>query len=93
MSELKEIPRKDTRDYDHKLPRTIDAPARHYNVLHAMAAKFGDEWKQGPNHEQGFLTSDGYFMRRRSACIIAERAGQIKLKTGPSATLFSEDLW
>lgn len=105
-NELKTVPHKDTADYDRDAKRTIvaaavldteadvvhtmDAPARHYNILHAMS-----EWgfDQGPHHEQGFLTSDGYFLRRKPALIVAEEAKQLIRRTAPSSGLFSEDVW
>jgi hypothetical protein len=98
---------KDIDDYDDDAERSIVAvavldtqtgivysmekPARHHTVIHAMATKLG--LSQVSTHEQGFLTSDGFFLRRKSACIVAEKANQIIRKTNPMDTLFSEDLW
>lgn len=69
----------------------LPAPARHHDVVRFMAEKFG----LGPEamREQGFIDSDGRWLRRKPACIIAKRAGQIRNKTFPLDTLFSEDMW
>ncbi len=71
----------------------MDPPARHWNIVHAMAEKLGE--KQDYRWEQGFLTDTGDFVRRKPALMIAERAGQIIARSaGPHSTeLFSEDVW
>lgn len=70
----------------HSLP----PPARHHDVLRMMHES---GIQQDGTSEQGFLLSNGRFCRRRPACVIAERAGQIIEKTHPKDVLFSEDLW
>lgn len=73
---------------------SLARPARHHDVMHAMVADF--DLDPGRSAEQGFLTSDGAFVRRKPAAVIAERAGQlgvIRPKTNPVDQLFSEDLW
>lgn len=74
---------------------TLPAPARHYDVLRFMSDDFGIA--EPGRGEQGFLTSEGDFVRRKPALMIAERAGQMKRKQGPGTyqgpELFSEDLW
>ncbi len=72
---------------------TLPAPARHHDVLQAMA-RLG--MTQDAYVEQGFLTDTGRFVRRKPAKYIAEQAGQMKPRLpgqydGPE--LFSEDLW
>jgi hypothetical protein len=71
---------------------TIPPPARHHDIVHMMH-NLGIP--QDQTIEQGFLTDTGKFVRRKPACMIAEHAGQLegRTKTGPSDTLFSEDLW
>lgn len=107
MSDLIITERKDTEGYERRVPRTIVAaavldtetyvvysmkpPNRHWNIVHAMAEELG--LKQVATHEQGFLTSDGYFLRRKMAFYVAEEAGQLKQKTGGADTLYSEDVW
>jgi hypothetical protein len=54
--------------------------------------KSGYEGPVGGDH-QGFLTSEGGFVRRAPAKKIAEKANQIKGGKTISATLTSEDLW
>ena len=54
---------------------SVPEPERHHNVLHAMTG-LGVEAVQ--SYAQGFLTSEGQFVNRRAALIIARKAGQIK---------------
>jgi hypothetical protein len=70
-----------------------DQPARHHHIAHRM-------FEMGLNDdcetEQGFITDVGRFVRRKPACVIADKAGQLNVhrpKTMPEHTLFSEDLW
>lgn len=70
---------------------SIAKPARHHHIIYAMNMATGR--KTGGDDEQGFLTSDGQFVDRNEACIIAREAGQIETKHGPDDMLFSEDLW
>lgn len=108
MTQLRTIPYLDKIDYDRDAARTIvaaavldtvtdkvyviDRPARHYQIVHAMNEQLG--LPQLGTHEQGFLTSDGYFLRRRPAFVVAERAEQLKAsKTKVDGTLYSEDVW
>lgn len=69
---------------------SLPAPARHHDVLHEMS-QAGLARSHG-EMEQGFITEDGYWLRRAPALYIAEKAGQIVRRTHPSL-LFSEDLW
>ena len=66
------------------------APARHSDVLRAMAAC---GITLSGQMEQGFLTGNGQFVRRRAARLIAERAGQVRVSNDDDAVLISEDLW
>ena len=43
--------------------------------------------------EQGFFTSDGHFVTREEALVIAREAGQVGENTIHPTQLFSEDLW
>lgn len=66
----------------HTLPR----PHRHPDI-------YLDMQKQGIKiGEQGFITSDGEFVDRRTALKIARRAGQLIAKTDLDQ-LYTEDLW
>lgn len=69
---------------------TIPRPARHHDITFLMS-----ELGLGPDtmRDQGFVTSTGRFVDRKEACEIAKAAKQIKVKTGPSHVLFSEDVW
>lgn len=66
---------------------SVPAPGRHHDVIRLM----GEEFEQ--YDEQGFLLSDGNWVRRKVALIIAVRSGQIKEGKWPAHGLFSEDLW
>lgn len=80
------------RSPDGLLTFSMDRPNRHHNVIRELSALLGatitfDAW------EQGFLTSEGRFARRKPALLIARSAGQLIRKTQPEDRLFSEDLW
>lgn len=68
-------------------------PQRHHDIIHSMADLFKGSHKDHFWIEQGFITSEGRFVDRKDACKIAAAAGQIKEKSSPENTLFSEDLW
>ena len=63
-------------------------PARHHNLTQSAA----DMGVSTIGCEQGFLTSNGNFVRRKPAELIARRCGQLQGKMIGS-TLTSEDLW
>ncbi len=69
----------------------LDPPKRHHDII-AFLDRNGleDVAKKG---EQGFMTDEGDFVRRRPALRIARKAGQIKQETAPSHGLFSEDIF
>lgn len=68
---------------------SMERPARHHDVIREMARAGIPIPIVG---EQGFITSDGVFVGRRLAKLIAGRAGQI-IGERRSESLFSEDLW
>lgn len=74
---------------------TLPPPMRHHDVMRFMADDFGIA--EPGRGEQGFLTDQGEFVRRKPAFMIAEHAGQLIRKQGPGTyqgpELFSEDLW
>lgn len=67
----------------YSLPR----PARHYQILDDMGVACC------PLAVQGFLTSEGRFVCRKEARVVAEQAGQIQEGACKSEWLYSEDLW
>jgi hypothetical protein len=73
----------------NRLVLSLPRPARHCDVIR-VAAELGLPLLG--NNEQGFLTSDGRFVRRAPARVIAHRAGQIGDEI-IGGTLTSEDLW
>jgi hypothetical protein len=76
---------------------TTPRPGRHLDVVQEVIAALGrDEWHAvEEHHQQGFVTSEGYFVGREAAWQLAEEAGQLLdcAPTGPRGTLFSEDIW
>lgn len=76
------------RDHDGTV-YTVPRPGRHHHVIRLMADKGIATPITG---EQGFVTSEGKFVRRTIAGQIAIKAGQIEVLKCPPQ-LYSEDLW
>jgi hypothetical protein len=68
-----------------------ERPGRHHTAMHGLHVLTGHQ--TGADDEQGFITSDGFFVGREEAYRIASEAGQIVDKHGPEDVLFSEDMW
>lgn len=72
---------------------SVDVPGRHHDVIKIIR----DSGYEGPvsGDRQGFLLSNGMFVRRKPALFIALKAKQtIRSKcVAPGIGLFSEDLW
>lgn len=64
---------------------SLPRPARHGCIMRAF-----DDPEVIAKSDQGFLTSDGAFVNRQLARIIAFTSGQVSTVGGE---LFSEDLW
>lgn len=75
----------------HDLILSMPPPARHSDIIRAAAA-LGME-VVFVQESQGFVLSDGRFVRRKPALEIAREAGQLLRETGPHIGLFSEDVW
>lgn len=71
----------------------LPAPNRHHDVIRHIAEQTGDGIR-GPD-VQGFLDSNGRFLRRAQAYTIARWSGQLQRKPGgyQGTDLYSEDLW
>lgn len=70
---------------------SLPRPARHNNIIHEIGSRIPPiEWPV--SGETGFLTSDGEFVGRQDAMLIAKRAGQIA-EEHEDPNLYSEDLW
>lgn len=71
----------------------LDRPARHNDVIRFMRESGYTGLVGG--ERQGFLLSNGMFVRRKPALGVARRAGQITIEKchAPGIGLFSEDLW
>lgn len=67
---------------------TLPAPARHHDVIRHYREETSAE--RLPENDQGFVSSNGRFLRRKAALAIAFEADQVTDVTG---TLTSEDLW
>jgi hypothetical protein len=73
----------------------VERPGRHHHAIHALA-RGGYPSPVGRGDEQGFVTSEGAFVSRREAMMIAIEAKQLiprEGQHGPGGHLFSEDLW
>ncbi len=75
-------------------------PNRHHNIFKEYATQFEKYLPMsrsvgGDYEEQGFITSEGEFVDRIEAMIIALKADQLLLKNPnyKDDRLFSEDLW
>jgi hypothetical protein len=67
---------------------SVERPGRHHDVIRSIcAAGYGPV---GGDSEQGFVTTDGRFVDRREASLIARMGGQVMFVED---TLFSEDVW
>ncbi|WP_144106572.1 hypothetical protein [Paraburkholderia sp. BCC1886] len=69
----------------------VSAPGRHHHCVRYMSAYA----RAGltTTSKQGFITSHGRYVDRKTAFLIASAAGQIREKTNPKDVLFSEDMW
>lgn len=71
---------------------SLPRPKRHHDVIrHIVTTKPHIQTVAGG--AQGFITSNGRFVDREEALVIAIRQDQIKVKTGSPQRLYSEDLW
>lgn len=79
---------------------SVDPPKRHHDALRFAAEDSGEErWERARQQgvEQGFMLSNGHFVDRHKAYVVAVTAGQL-LPRAPTAGhwkhgLFSEDVW
>jgi len=72
---------------------SLPKPKRHNHIVHSMAL-VGMPTPVTNNREQGFLTSEGNFVTREEAAVIAISCGQVKAEAlDVPGVLFSEDVW
>lgn len=71
----------------------VPAPGRHHDVIRHMIHEKGH--KKPVCGIQGFVLSNGEFIEREAAKIIANMAGQVipNQPHGNQKSLYSEDLW
>ena len=69
---------------------TLKKPNRHEDIIKHMADDLG--MKTPITGEQGFLDSNGNFINREDALVLARSTGQL-LKEYHPKYLFSEDVW
>ena len=69
---------------------SVPRPGRHHDVVQRLAIL---GIKQAAEHEQGFLTNLGEFVRRKPARLIAQRANQLLPRASELLELYSEDVW
>jgi hypothetical protein len=74
---------------------SLPRPARHHDVIRAIAEVTGAATVDASGDDQGFLDADGRYLRRAEALQSAQANGQLKDGAlGPSlGKLFSEDVW
>lgn len=73
-------------------PATLPPPARYEDVRRGLIEQ-GRYRATLRFANEGFMTSTGRFVSRKSALLIAEKAHQIINKTAPIGVLHSEDMW
>lgn len=69
----------------------VERPGRHHDVIRIIR----ETGYNGSVSQQGFLLSDGRFVNRKDALLVAISAGQVEYSKCHSAGigLFSEDIW
>ena len=72
---------------------SMPAPHRHHHILLKMRNEMGLPIESVSWKGQGFLTSEGNFVNRKEAELIAFAAGQMKYSKIIGGILTSEDLW
>ena len=75
---------------DKRLSLTMPAPARHGDLMAEMHRCGLGEFV---HNDQGFVTSNGAYVDRPLARMIALAAGQLKPDARDHEELFSEDVW
>lgn len=70
---------------------SLPSPNRHHHVIGLIADSNG-VGINGPDI-QGFLDSNGHFVNRADALLIALRAGQVLVPANVGNQLYSEDVW
>jgi hypothetical protein len=68
---------------------TSPAPKRHFDIIIAMTKKGYPTTKV----QRGFLTSEGKYVNRRQARVIAENANQLLPNNFGLKELYTEDVW
>lgn len=71
---------------------TMPPPARHHTIMHALDEDYWDRRGLGME-EQGFITSDGRYVDRKEAKLIAVAADQLLPGHSRLDELFSECVW
>lgn len=67
-------------------------PNRHHHIIWYIVEVTGEDSIE--ENLQGFINNHGRFLNRKSAKLVAERAGQILDNEAPILSeLFSENLW
>ena len=93
----------DGKEHTH-MPRNISSGfvvcgRRHHNCIHSFALMVGFPYSEESlelmrTEEQGFLTTDDYFVTREEAMLIAREANQFVEEVSDKAKqLYSENVW
>jgi hypothetical protein len=72
---------------------SLPPPARHHNVLHLMHKLEIPDRPIWIMSRQGFLLSNGSWVSRKDAWLVAVAAEQLLDRAGNGPELFSEDVW
>lgn len=69
---------------------SLPKPFRHHHLVHYL---YGTPDETPDLKAQGFLDSDGNYLNRKQALVIAKAANQYQPTAGPLPELYSEDVW
>lgn len=73
---------------------SLPAPNRHHHLIQHVVSELKVIERVGTDWEQGFVDSEGRWLRRKPALIVATKANQLKPGTVTrGGQLYSEDIW
>lgn len=73
---------------------SLPAPARHHDVIRDIVDKTGARYVDARDEDQGFIDSEGRFLDRHRALMIALRAKQVIDESKVRCRMLtSEDVW
>lgn len=73
---------------------SLPAPNRHHDVIRLIVETTGVKYVDAKDDDQGFLDSEGRFLRRKPALRVARETGQLRADREVIGNkLYSENLW